>query len=495
MEIGLHPRQMTALQSPANEILYGGAAGGGKSYLMRVAAMAWCKAIPYLQVYIFRRIKGDLEKNHVEGPKGFRAMLADEPGVQIVEDEIRFPNGAKIYLCHCKDRKDVYKYQGSEIHVLLIDELTHFEESMYTFLRNRVRMVGIDLHPSLKGLFPRILCGTNPGNIGHLWVKNTFIDGVIPEEIREMEDEEGGMQRQYIPAQLDDNPTMEQDDPGYEKRLLGLGNEALVRAMRYGDWNIIEGAFFHDFKSHRHVIEPFEVPSDWLRFRSFDWGYAKPFSVGWWAVVQDDLWLETEKTWLVRGGLVRYREWYGCTGKPDTGLRLDIEEIGAGILERERGEDISYGVADPGIWQHQGGATNAEVLSGMGISFYRADNTRVGQRGSISGWNHVRHRLRGTDDGYPLIHFFNTCRDSIRTVPALQHDPDRPEDLLTNMEDHAADEIRYACASRPMTNAVKVEKAPDNLVYEVQPDGLITANMSIRDIVANEAKKRKRILH
>src|SRR3712207_5511325 len=159
LDIELHPKQAKALQTPANEVLYGGAAGGGKSHLIRIAAILWCSQISGLQVYLFRRIRDDLVKNHMEGPKGFRALLAGWVlcgFAVIVEDEIRFWNGAKIYLCHCKDEKDIYKYQGSEIHVLLIDELTHFTEAMYCFLRNRVRMVGLAVPAPYQGQFPQI---------------------------------------------------------------------------------------------------------------------------------------------------------------------------------------------------------------------------------------------------------------------------------------------------------------------------------------------------
>lgn len=200
INLALHPRQGAAFLSSATEILYGGAAGGGKSHLMRAAAIAWCCAIAGLQVYIFRRISDDLIKNHLEGPQGLRAMLApwaDARLVEIVEGEIRFWNGSKIYLCHCKDPKDVYKYQGSEIHVLLIDELTHFLGEMYRFLRSRVRMVGLAVPDQYAGMFPRILTGSNPGNVGHHWVKAAFIDGVMPMAMRQMDDAEGGMLRQY----------------------------------------------------------------------------------------------------------------------------------------------------------------------------------------------------------------------------------------------------------------------------------------------------------
>jgi len=288
LDLHMHPKQWIAFETKATEVLFGGAAGGGKSMCMRIAAIVWGAAIPGLQIYLFRRSRLDLIKNHMEGPNGFRALLAGWANggfCSVIEDEIRFWNGSKIYLCHCKDEKDIYRYQGAEIHVLLMDELTHFSATMYRFLRNRVRMVGIDLPPQYAGRFPRIFASANPGNIGHLWVKETFIAGVQPLVARLMPASEGGMIRQFIPARLEDNPSMMQDDPGYEQRLEGLGSEALVKAMRYGDWDVVDGAFFDCWRNDRHVIAPFAIQSDWLRFRSGDWGSASPASIGWWAVV------------------------------------------------------------------------------------------------------------------------------------------------------------------------------------------------------------------
>jgi len=423
---------------------------------MRIAAIVWCTAIPGLQVYLFRRIRDDLNKNHMEGPKGFRAMLAgwvNQGWCTIVEDEIRFWNGSKIYLCHCKDEKDIYKYQGAEIHVLLIDELTHFTESMYRFLRNRVRMVGVVIPAQYIGQFPRILCGANPGNIGHLWVKTTFVSSGVSMELRAMPPEDGGMLRQYIPARLDDNPSMTEDDPGYEMRLEGLGSASLVRAMRWGDWDVIEGAFFDCWDTHRHVVTPFEVPKDWLRFRSGDWGSAKPFSFGWWAVVGDKFKLPSGD-WLPRGCIVRYREWYGCqAGKPNTGLKLTAEKVGEGLWAKEVNDPkLSYGVLDPAAFSEDGGPSIHERIrigSGNKIYFRPADNKRVPGRGALGGWDQMRARLIGDGDGLPMIVCFSTCTDSIRTIPALQHDDNRPEDLDSDMEDHAADDWRYGCMSRP----------------------------------------------
>lgn len=467
INLSLHEKQAHALETEATEVLYGGAAGGGKSHLMRVACLLWCSAIPGLQVYLFRRVRDDLIKNHMEGPKGFRAMLAPWVlcgFVKIVDDEIRFWNGSRIYLCHCKDEKDIYKYQGAEIHVLLIDELTHFTETMYRFLRNRLRMVGLSVPPEYAGKFPRILAGANPGNIGHLWVKATFVDTTDTYETRRMPPEEGGMLRQFIPALLEDNPSMAADDPGYEMRLQGLGSAELVKAMRYGLWDVIEGAFFDCWDANRHVCRPFAMPKEWTRFRSMDWGSAKPFSVGWWTVVGDQTTVENRtggQIILPRGALVRYREWYGAS-KPNVGLKMHAPQVAKGIAEREKGETIDYGVLDPAAFAEDGGPSIADAMRdrtpepGEKRVFFRAaDNARVMGRGAMGGWDQMRSRLIGDDDGHPMIACFSTCHDSIRTIPALQHDKSRVEDVDTDGEDHAADEWRYGCMSRPWVKKPK----------------------------------------
>lgn len=468
LDIRLHDKQRAAFESAATEILYGGAAGGGKSHLMRMAAIMWCTEIPGLQVYLFRRIRDDLVKNHVEGPSGFREFLAGwvECGfVKIVEDELRFWNGSKIYLCHCKDEKDRFKYQGAEIHVLLIDELTHFTDKIYRFLRNRVRMVGITLPQKYAGQFPKIICGANPGGVGHQFVKMTFIDGATPMAVTQAPQSEGGMMRQFIPAQLEDNPSMAESDPAYEARLMGLGSDSLVKAMRWGDWDVVDGAFFDTFDRQRHVLRPFEIPDDWLRFRAGDWGSAKPFAFGWYAIAPDRFEAPCGAV-IPRGALVKYREWYGCKkdaqGKfiPDTGLKMDADKVGSGIKARELGEVISYGVLDPAAFSSDGGPSIAERIASAGPVFRRADNKRVTARGAMGGWDQLRARLRGDADGHPMLFFFENCLHTIRTLPALQHDEDRPEDLDTTAEDHAADETRYACMSRPWAPAAKISDEP-----------------------------------
>lgn len=479
LDIDLHAKQGLAFNSVATEILYGGAAGGGKSFLMRVAAIIWCATIPGLQVYLFRRIRDDLIKNHMEGPSGFREMLANwvQCGFcKIVEDEIRFWNGSRIYLCHCKDEKDRFKYQGAEIHVLLIDELTHFTEVIYRFLRNRVRMVGITVPEQYKGTFPRIVCGANPGGVGHQFVKMTFIDNRVPFDVTRTPRTEGGMLRQFIPAQLEDNPSMAADDPGYEDRLHGLGSESLVKAMRYGDWDVVEGAFFDCFERGRHVVRPFTVPKHWLRFRAGDWGSAKPFSFGWYAVVSDDF-LTPCGVLLPRGALVKYREWYGIKKdkdgnyKPDVGLKMSAAQVGRGVRLRDVGEKMAYGALDPSAFQTNGGPTIAEMMldEGKGATFQPADNKRVAGRGAMSGWAQVRGRLIGDEDCRAMLFFFETCVHTLRTLPVLQHDETNPEDLDTTAEDHAADETRYACNSRPWIRSAEEAPQPEPRSGQVRP--------------------------
>lgn len=462
INLRLHYRQGLALETPATEVLYGGSAGAGKSHLARVAAIMWCGMIPGLQVYLFRRLRDDLVKNHIEGPQGLRVLLAPwvlGGLVDMVEDEIRFWNGSKIYLCHCKDEKDRFKYLGAEIHVLLIDELTTFTETIYRFLRSRVRMAGIELPEKFRGLFPRILAGSNPGNIGHGWVKSAFIDARPPMEMEQVSSSEGGMVRQFIPAKLADNPSISPED--YVAKLEGLGSPALVKAMRDGDWNVVAGAFFPEFSTDQHVVAPRALPQYWLKFRSFDWGSARPFSVGWWTVSDGEL------ADFPRGAIIRYREWYGCQrddnglSVPNSGLRMTAEQVADGIVEREKGDITGNrtmaGVADPSIFAEDGGPSIADRMSARKCFWRPADNTRVAKIGASGGWDQVRARLIG-DGERPALYVFSTCLDFIRTFPTLQHDDGRPEDVATEMEDHIGDETRYSCLSRPYVAPLPVNE-------------------------------------
>jgi len=449
MNFELHPRQSTCFKSKATEILYGGAAGGGKSHAMRVLALYYAINVPNIQIFLFRRLSEDLKKNHLDGSSGFVATLAELVNKKLCSinystAQITFWNGAKIHLCHCQHEKDVIKYQGVEINVLLIDELTHFSEYIYKFLRGRVRLGGLKIPKTIIGNLPRIVAGSNPGGVGHDFVKTTFIDDFEPLKLYQMSNEEGGMIRQFIPAKLQDNPTMMNNDPTYAYKLLGLGG-ALAKAMLEGDWDAIEGAYFDTFNKDVHVIDNFDVPGGWYKIRAFDWGYSKPFCVLWGAVSDGSIVnIGGKKIVFPRDSIIIYREYYGWTGKPDEGLKINANEIAKEIKERQQGELIGDQVADPAIFDVSVGVSINEQMNQEGIFWRPADNKRV------PGWQQIRTRLKGVDNK-PLLFIMNSCRSVIRTLPIMQYDRTKPEDLDTKLEDHAMDTLRYLCMSRPIT--------------------------------------------
>lgn len=469
MKLVLHPRQGEAFLSEAGEILYGGAAGGGKSHLLRVASTAWCFDIPGLQVYLFRRLSPDLISNHMEGPTGYPAMLSEfiDQGfakINYGNSEIHFANGtggtfrggSRIFLRHCQYEKDKFKYQGAEIHVLLIDELTHFTDSIYRFLRGRVRLGGLQLPERYAGQFPKIICASNPGNIGHNWVKASFIDLAEPMEAKRMPKVEGGFIRQYIPAKLEDNPTLVDNDPEYEARLEGLGSPELVKAMREGDWNIVAGGMFDDlWREDMHWIKPFPVPSSWRVERAFDWGSSRPFSVGWWAESDGaEIELADGRTrTFPKGTLFRIHELYGWNGRPNEGLKLTAREIAREVRKVEDGfRDVAYlqgvkrvlpGPADSSIFDVENGTSIAEDMATEGVKWRKADK-RPGSR--VNGWEQLRQRLKAslrTPMEEPGIFIFNTCHHFKRTIPVLPRDENKPDDVDTRAEDHVGDETRY----------------------------------------------------
>lgn len=467
INLSLHTKQSTAFNSAATEICYGGAAGSAKSHLIRVAAIAWASAIDGLQIYLFRRIREDLVKNHLEGPTGFRSLLAAGlgSGIEIIEDEIRFPNGSRIYLCHCKDEKDRFKYQGAEIHVLLIDELTHFTEVIYRFLRSRVRMPeSMEIPDIYRGKFPRILCGTNPGGIGHQWVKSTFIDKKPALEVWQTPDDEGGFLRQFIPASLVDNPSIDQH--AYRRNLSGLGNEALVKAMLEGDWDIVAGAALSIDRA-RHMIRPFTPPKHWTKFQGLDYGYVHPFSCGWYTVVEGNTLLEARGNWpdiyLPDKAVIRYREFYGWNGKPNEGMRLESPELALKILKTETDaeERMDYRVADTQLWAKNDGPSMADR---MATATKQAFLPRPAQKDRQANYAEICNRLKGfeTEDGFiPMFYATENCTQFWRTVPPLVLDELHPEKGPgEGQENHVYDELAYSLMSWPYvtTKAQRIER-------------------------------------
>ena len=419
-------------RSTAFEVVYGGARGGGKTdaVLGEFGSHVdhYKSAARGLMV---RRTRSALEPTIARAREIFRPQ-----GARWLDSKSRFrwPNGAVLYFRHLDNDADADLSQGHDYTRVYVEELTQFPTpAPIAKLKATLR--------SAAGAPCRFRATCNPGGAGHAWVKARYIDPGPQVTVAE-----NGLTRVFIPARVADNPALLKADPGYLDRLKLVGSEALVRAWLEGDWDAVEGAFF-DGWSASNIIAPFAPPTWWYHFRAFDWGSAAPFSVGWWTVVGDDVSLPG--IMLPRGALVRYREWYGAGGD-GKGLRLTAEEVATGILQRERGETLGRCVADPAIFAQNGGPSIAEAMAKAGVFFGPADNTRVGKLGALSGWNQVRARIRG-QDGRPMLYVFETCRDFIRTVPVLQHDPQRPEDLDTAAEDHIADETRYACMSRPLT--------------------------------------------
>lgn len=460
INLSLHERQTAAYKSQANEILYGGAAGGGKSHLMRVVAICLCAEIKGLQVYLFRRISDDLHKNHMEGAGGFYAILApwiDKGLVKFngAKNYLEFWNGSKIWLSHCQHEKDRFKYQGAEIHVLLIDELTHFTETIYRFLRGRCRLGGLEVPEQYKGKLPLIINGSNPGGTGHNWVKRCFVDYAPPMQLTQTPKKDGGMLRQYIPAKLQDNPTLLENDPDYIDRLEGLGNPALVKAMKDGDWNIVSGGAFDDVWSDRLILPRFKVPASWRIDRSFDWGSSHPFSVGWWAESDGtEFEVNNQKLCMPKGSLVRIHEWYGCKEiGSNEGLKMSAKDIAKGILEIEKelkaggwiSKAVSPGPADNQISNdpRPDQDTIEQEMAKEKVRWTRSDKS-PGSR--INGLELARSRMKeaGKDHPeYPGLYFMDNCRASISILPTLPRDEKKPDDVDTHSEDHLWDDIRY----------------------------------------------------
>lgn len=342
---------------------------------------------------------------------------------------ITFPNGSRILFRYCDNEKDADRFQGTEVDVLFIDEATHQSEDKYKKLSACVR--GVNNFPK------RIYLSMNPGGEGHHWVKRLFID-------QKYNDGENPEDYIFIQSLVTDNKALMESDPDYIRQLEALPPK-LRKAWLEGDWNIFEGMFFEDFvdrpehyedRQWSHVIEPFEIPDGWKIYRSFDWGYNKPFSCGWWAVDFD-------------GVAYRILELYGCTKTANEGVKWTPPKVFEEIhrIETEhrwlKGKSI-VGIADPAIWDAETGESIADVAAKYHVFFQKGDNKR------IPGWMQVHYRFAFDENGYPMMYIFKNCKAFIRTIPLLQYDEHKPEDLDTDGEDHCADEVRYFLMNRPI---------------------------------------------
>ena len=435
-----NPRQMLFMKAKNKYVIFGGARGGGKSWAVRWKAVLMCIKYKGLKVLIMRRSYPELLENHINPMKDLLYGIARYNGT---EHEFRFPNGSRIKFMYCMRDDDLRNIQGHEYDVIAIDEATQMTEY-------QIKSIAVCVRGSND--FPKRLYMTcNPGGPGHQYIKRLkegkFREGEKPEDYV------------FIQSLVTDNKALMKKQPDYIEQLKALPPK-LRDAWLYGNWDIYEGQFFEEFvddpshyldKKFTHVIEPFEPPRGWKIYRSFDWGYAKPFSCAWWAVDYD-------------GVFYRILELYGCrkdrdgTDIPNEGVKWIDDKIFSEIARMERehpwlaGKKI-MGVADPSIWAgEENGISRNDVAQKYKVYFDKGNNDR------IPGWMQCHYRLAFDENGYPMMYVFKNCQAFIRTIPLLCYDEHAAEDLDSTMEDHVADEWRYFCMTDPIKPRVHHEK-------------------------------------
>ena len=441
-------RQKLFLAAHTKHIGYGGARGGGKSWAVRNKAIRLCLRYKGIKVIIIRRTYPELLNNHINP---LLTVLHGIAKYNKTEKVFRFGNGSTINFGYCNADKDLLQYQGAEYDVIFLDEATQLQEMWIKKITACVR--GVNDFPK------RIYYTCNPGGASHGYFKRIFIDkkyeeGEVPEDYS------------FTQALVTDNKALMESQPDYVRQLEALPSK-LRDAWLYGRWDIFEGQFFEDLRltpdldlcasagitpeqaltqrRFTHVIKPFEIPRGWNIMRSYDFGYNKPFSLGYWAVDYD-------------GILYRIMEMYGCTQTPDEGVKWSPDEQFKRIRDFEKehpwlkGRKIVDSVADPAIWDSSRGESIAETAAKYGIYFFPGDHER------IPGWMQVHYRLQFDDNGYPRMYIFENCKAFIRTMPLMMFSETHPEDIDTKLEDHCPDEVRYMCMSRPISPIVPKEQ-------------------------------------
>lgn len=460
--------QTALLECPVFEIFYGGARGGGKTDSSLGDWLQHSNQYKSAAIGVFFRRKFKQLEEVISRAKALFLPLGAKYNEQ--KAEFTMPGGARLKFRYIERDKDAEEYQGHSYTRIYIEELTNFPTPKpINLLRATLR--------SGSGVPVGMRCTGNPGGPGHNWVKARYITPAPQgyKILKETFDTPVGpisMERVFIPSRVSDNKILVNSDPSYVARLQQSGSAALVKAWLDGDWDIIDGAFYDCWSEDKHVVPNAivkAIPPKALRFRAFDWGSAKPFSCGWY-VVSNGQW------GLPDGALLKYREWYGASA-PNVGLKMNADLVAEGIWEREQGETITYGVADPAIFIRDGGPSIAEIMGIKRIQWHRADNKRK------AGWEQLRVRLEG-ENGIPMLYFAESCVDSIRTIPVLQHDENDAEDVDTDGEDHAGDETRYAVMSRPWVSDSLTRSSP--IAYPRLPQ-----HMTLNELVARQARTNR----
>lgn len=411
-------RQTKFHTSTAFETLYGGAAGGGKTAAIVAEAVTYAMKHPKARVYIFRKTIPELKQSvipemHKQCADYMNIAKAMKYNAQ--DRTFTFNNGSIIQLAYLENPADMYRYQSAEMHLLIVDELTHFTEEEYSYLKTRVRSTGT--HPL------KVMGATNPGNIGHAWVKAYFIDIAPAEEIFT---DRNGNTRVFIPAKVTDHPSQEFIDT-YTKVLEANPDPNLRRALLDGDWDIFAGQAFEEWRredrdgNEYHVCKPFPIPVHWTKWLAYDWGYNTYAAATWFA--KDP---QTDRIYA-------YRELYEHAMAASKQAEL--------IHNYSSDERITMRLADPSLWKTVGNADTGETIANIfekaGVPFQPANNDRK------AGKNAVHEALAPKADGKPGIIVFSNCINTIRTIPNLPVDINKPEDIDTRAEDHLYDTWRY----------------------------------------------------
>ena len=434
-----NPKQLLFLMATALYVAFGGARGGGKSWAVQVKAVILALRHPGIKILIVRRTLVELRNNHIEPLKMLLKGLAR---YNQQERKFIFSNGSTISFEFYDSDKDHMKYMGVQYDVIFIDEATQFQEEWLKIIASCCR--GVNNFPK------RIYYTCNPGGPGHSYIKRLFID-------RDFREGENPNNYVFIQSLVLDNKALMEASPEYITYLKNLPPK-LREQWLYGSWDVAEGMFFEEWRDNKegyktkqwtHVIDPITIRPHWKIYRSFDWGYAKPFSCGWWTEDDD-------------GAVYRIDELYGVEYSggdpiPNQGVKWDPDRVFSEIRKHETEhpwlkEKQIIGVADPAIWDAESGISFAETAAKHGVFFQPADNAR------IPGWMQMHYRLRFDENGYARLYVFNTCRNFIRTITTLEYDKHKAEDLDTSGEDHAADEARYFCQLRKVPPLLPPEK-------------------------------------